>query len=367
MPLTLLHERHSRLSSFLLCPPHPFPPQLCYDISDYEECFWNYRTNAYCTPEEAEQFDEVLEQVFATKGSFLDEAVQDKTTSHFTAACGASVATTSMQGWRSANEDAHVLEQLQPGCLLTAILDGHGGSRVAEHCARHLARHVAAHLPDIDFSSKPATSAARSPLQAALQAAFLAVDDDVETNMNPDHYGAAGTTLNALLLTPHHYVVANTGDSRLIVIREAAGTASVERLSHDHKPDSPREQARITEAGGHVSDGRVEGLLAVSRALGDFDFKQAGGLDPCRQEVTAFPDVELCERRPEDIAVLQACDGIWDCMSDAEVGDFVVSRLQKGLPHTEIAEAICNHCLAPEICESGLGTDNMSLHLLVMR
>ena len=44
-------------------------------------------------------------------------------------------------------------------------------------------------------------------------------------------------------------------------------------LSVDHKPDDEAEKKRITAAGGWVKDGRVMGALAVSRALGDFEFK----------------------------------------------------------------------------------------------
>jgi len=45
-------------------------------------------------------------------------------------------------------------------------------------------------------------------------------------------------------------------------------------LSHDHKPDNEIEKARIEKAGGYISDGRINGNLNLSRALGDLEYKK---------------------------------------------------------------------------------------------
>lgn len=44
-------------------------------------------------------------------------------------------------------------------------------------------------------------------------------------------------------------------------------------LSRDHKPDCYDERRRIYAANSFVENERVGGTLALSRALGDFDFK----------------------------------------------------------------------------------------------
>ncbi len=45
--------------------------------------------------------------------------------------------------------------------------------------------------------------------------------------------------------------------------------------TRDHKPFNNEERDRIEAAGGHVFMRRVDGDLAVSRALGDFQYKDA--------------------------------------------------------------------------------------------
>jgi serine/threonine protein phosphatase PrpC len=47
----------------------------------------------------------------------------------------------------------------------------------------------------------------------------------------------------------------------------------IQELSFDHKPWLTVEKERIESAGGCVAMKRVDGELAVSRALGDFQFK----------------------------------------------------------------------------------------------
>ena len=70
------------------------------------------------------------------------------------------------------------------------------------------------------------------------------------------------------------------------------------------------EKARITAAGGFVDFGRVNGNLALSRAIGDFEFKKSAKLPPEQQIVTAYPDVVVHEISDDDEFLVVACDGM---------------------------------------------------------
>lgn len=69
------------------------------------------------------------------------------------------------------------------------------------------------------------------------------------------------------------------------------------------------EKARICAAGGFVDFGRVNGNLALSRAIGDFEFKKSADLPPEQQIVTAFPDVTVHDQTDDDEFIVLACDG----------------------------------------------------------
>lgn len=67
------------------------------------------------------------------------------------------------------------------------------------------------------------------------------------------------------LLKGQELYVANAGDSRCVVCRKGQAV----EMSLDHKPEDESEMERIVKAGGKVTaDGRVNGGLNLSRALG---------------------------------------------------------------------------------------------------
>jgi serine/threonine protein phosphatase PrpC len=117
-------------------------------------------------------------------------------------------------------------------------------------------------------------------LGEGLRKAFLSIDDALRAHQinGPD---ASGCTSVTAMITPQFIVCANAGDSRCIL-----GTnGGVKAMSEDHKPFDDGERRRIEEAGGSVQWKRVDGDLAVSRALGDFQYKCRNDLGPKQQKV----------------------------------------------------------------------------------
>lgn len=90
---------------------------------------------------------------------------------------------------------------------------------------------------------------------------------------------------------------ANAGDARGVLCR--AGKAV--RLTYDHKGSDKQEAKRITDAGGFVMSGRVNGVLAVTRSLGDSSMKEFVVGSPYTTET------QLCD---DDEFLILACDGV---------------------------------------------------------
>lgn len=191
-------------------------------------------------------------------------------------------------------------------------------------------------------------------------------DEMVAMDMSNEEPGSdSGCTACVALLRGDQLVVANAGDSRCVLCR--AGRAV--ELSFDHKPEDDAEKSRIEQAGGKVTmDGRVNGGLNLSRAIGDHFYKRAENLPPEKQMITALPDLQSISLEPEDQFFIVACDGIWNSMTSQEAVDFVAERLKDPAKKSKpslICEELFDHCLAPSTYGDGTGCDNMTAIIVV--
>lgn len=91
---------------------------------------------------------------------------------------------------------------------------------------------------------------------------------------------------------------ANVGDARAVLCRDGKAL----RLSYDHKASDANERKRINDAGGLVVGNRVNGVLAVTRALGDSYLKPFVTGHPFTTETQIQPDT--------DEFLILACDGV---------------------------------------------------------
>ncbi|XP_072170753.1 probable protein phosphatase 2C T23F11.1 [Diadema setosum] len=285
-------------------------------------------------------------------GQTLSEPVTAKETS----ACEnhlVKVGSSCMQGWRINMEDAHTqllaIDEDEDAAFF-AVYDGHGGAKVAQYAGQHLHRKLANQ-----------SAYKRGDIPEAIKEAFLKLDEDM-LNDEAMKDELAGTTALVAVLKNNKVYCGNVGDSRGVM--SISGYAKP--LSFDHKPGNEKESKRIIAAGGWVEFNRVNGNLALSRALGDFVFKRNGSKGPEEQIVTAVPDVTETDISAESEFMVLACDGIWDVLTNQEVVDFVRTRIAGKMDPEKICEELMTRCLAPDCQMGGLGCDNMTVVLVCL-
>ncbi|KAF2817221.1 PP2C-domain-containing protein [Mytilinidion resinicola] len=131
---------------------------------------------------------------------------------------------------------------------------------------------------------------------------------------------------------------ANVGDARIVLCRNGRAL----RLSYDHKGSDENEGRRVASAGGLILNNRVNGVLAVTRALGDAYMKDL---------VTGHPyTTETVIQADQDEFLILACDGLWDVCSDQEAVDLV--------RHTQDPQAASKQLVEHALAR--FSTDNLS-------
>lgn len=150
-------------------------------------------------------------------------------------------------------------------------------------------------------------------------------------------------------------LVANAGDCRAVLSR--CGTAI--EMSMDHRPSSLTEKLRIESLGGYVDDGYLNGLLGVTRALGDWHLEGLKELgEPGGGPLSAEPELKMITLTKDDEFLIIGSDGIWDVFSNQNSVDFARRRLQV---HNDVK--LCCKEIVEEAIRRG-ATDNLTAVLV---
>jgi serine/threonine protein phosphatase PrpC len=133
-----------------------------------------------------------------------------------------------------------------------------------------------------------------------------------------------GSTLTAIGILPlaNKMVTMNVGDSRVLV------HGNHKFSTWDHKPNHFTELQRIYNSMGYVEHSRVNGVLALSRAFGDWKLKQTPlvsyhstkGAVSTMADVHVLPFSHKCYRW-----IVLASDGVWDVLGNSQVVDILES------------------------------------------
>ncbi|XP_023874840.1 probable protein phosphatase 2C 49 isoform X2 [Quercus suber] len=197
------------------------------------------------------------------------------------------------------------------------VFDGHGGSEAAAYIRKNVIRLL---FEDVNFpQASEVNDVFLEEVENSVRKAFLLADQALADDHSVSC--STGTTALTAMIFGRLLMVANIGDCRAVLCRKGEAID----MSQDHRPIYPSEKRRVEELGGYINDdGYLNGVLSVSRALGDWDMKFPRGSPSPLIAEPEFRQVVLSE---DDEFLIIGCDGIWDVMSSQQA----VSLVRRGL------------------------------------
>lgn len=216
----------------------------------------------------------------------------------------------SIQGHREYMEDQHSYLE-EDGIIVAMVCDGHGGTDVSLQTSTVLSRRI--------LKTLHKTVGTNVTNALAIRNEILNWGDTVR----PWH---SGTTLTGIAIKEGIVYVYNVGDSRTCAeLRHGSFIYMLQPIFNqrgkfvdkimidyyqnnffctiDHDCESPFEVSRIKSAGGTVRDQRLNGILSLSRALGDGDI----GLG-----LSSVPDIYWFKEDAVTGPILMFSDGLYE-------------------------------------------------------
>ncbi|XP_077205365.1 integrin-linked kinase-associated serine/threonine phosphatase 2C isoform X5 [Paroedura picta] len=235
------------------------------------------------------------------------------------------------KGEREEMQDAHIIlnditEECSPlPAQITrvsyfAVFDGHGGVRASKYAAQNLHQNLIRKFPKGEIPSVEKT------IRRCLLDTFKHTDEEFLRQAS-SHLMPAGNLPGRM--APQQPVFWRLITLCILPTWETAG------------------------------EGRVLGVLEVSRSIGDGQYKRFG--------VISVPDIKRCQLTQNDRFILLACDGLFKVFSPEEAVNFIMSCLEDNTIPTREAksaidaryEAACNR-LANKAVQRG-SADNVTV------
>lgn len=211
----------------------------------------------------------------------------------------------SKKGRRNIMEDGYgvMIDILgNPKQAFFAVIDGHGGRAASDYVAKNLGKNI---VKSLEYVVE-----AEDHVEQAIREGYSVTDKGfLSQGVN------SGACASSVLLKDGELHVANVGDCRVVLSKKGVANP----LTNDHRPCREDERFRIESSGGfvHCRNGvwRVQGSLAISRAIGDLHLKEWIISEP---EFKKLPLTSDCE------FLIMASDGLWDKVNDQEAVDVVL-------------------------------------------
>jgi serine/threonine protein phosphatase PrpC len=155
----------------------------------------------------------------------------------------------------------------------------------------------------------------------------------------------SGSTCNIVVIVDSTLYICNVGDSRTLMCMENSNKSI--QITKDHSPTDPIEKKYIYDHGGFVENKRVNGSLAMSRAIGDLHLSQY---------ISPIPDIYQYDNIHNIKFIVQASDGLFESLENQTIIDMILNKDSTD----SVLLNILNACF-----EEG-STDNVAIILILL-
>jgi len=266
--------------------------------------------------------------------------------------CSADSPLTSALAGSDGEESNRQLEETRVSFF--TVCDGHGGVQAADFVNNHLFDNIIA-CPNFLEDTETAILSGFEQTEKAFSK--FVRDEEID--------GMIGTTVTAVLIIENQLYIANLGDSEAVLC--SGGKDHL--LTEPHIPSNPQEECRVKHVGGTiVADKRGTKRLGhpawnsklvnigVTRAIGDYFFKNEEYVGTRQSGLIAVPSIKKWNLTAEDQFLIIASDGFWDVVKHKEAVDFVNHNLDLD------SDIICKQLL--ELSSSRRSNDNITVLLI---
>lgn len=206
--------------------------------------------------------------------------------------------------YRSTMEDTHFIDKLSS---TYGVFDGHGGQKLSSY----LKKISPEKFVDLNFEENSTAKIFEEINESAKKELGIVRD---------------GSTLVLVKICKKESLIkcAWVGDSEAWIISD---NNSYDNLTPElHNGYNQKEKQRVKDAGGYISFHRLSGMLAVTRAFGNYFFGLVG--------LTVKPQLSTITIRPDHKFLILACDGIREqyngiSKKDTEISEIVSFIMEK--------------------------------------
>jgi serine/threonine protein phosphatase PrpC len=214
------------------------------------------------------------------------------------------------------SEDRHFINTLPGEITIAGVFDGHGGLSTVAYTLNN--------FPLMLEKMVLAANGDPEKIKAELKPLFIQ-HDKLLASHGYIKYRDTGSTATIAIILPSACIIAHIGDSPACIIDPSSGAVLLS--IRPHLPSDPEEERRILRNGGTVSreEGdapRVDGVLMVSRALGDYSLKFEDPKVPEMEKnwstdfrVVSDPDVVIFPRPARAVLAIFS-DGLVDTQTE---------------------------------------------------